>query len=114
MDKSSGWFGGVGGDGGAGEGGGREIIYLLLHCTHQNDSCTMDNSLGWFCFCFLGGGRRRGGGGMEVGEEGDYRPIVTLSPTRMTPALWTTHSAGAFFFWGGGGEGGMEVFPSFR
>ena len=22
-----------------GEGGGREIIYLSLHCHHQNDSC---------------------------------------------------------------------------
>ena len=24
---------------GAGRGGGREIIYLSLHCHHQNDSC---------------------------------------------------------------------------
>ena len=29
--------GGVGG--GAGVGGKREIIYLSLHCHHQNDSC---------------------------------------------------------------------------
>ena len=33
-------------------------------------------------------GRREGGGGMEVGEEGDYIPIATLSPLiRMTSAL---------------------------
>ena len=25
-------------------------------------------------------GREKGGGGMEVGEEGDYIPIATLSP----------------------------------
>ena len=24
---------------------------------------------------------------MEVGEEGDYKPIATLSPTRRIPAL---------------------------
>ena len=37
---------GVGGGGGEGDyipigkgGGGREIIYLSLHCHHQNDSC---------------------------------------------------------------------------
>ena len=29
---------GEGGEGGM-EGGGREIIYLSLHCHHQNDSC---------------------------------------------------------------------------
>ena len=27
-----------------------------------------------------GGGGGGGGGGMEVGEEGDYIPIATLSP----------------------------------
>ena len=27
-----------------------------------------------------GGGGREGEGGMEVGEEGDYIPIATLSP----------------------------------
>ena len=33
-------------------------------------------------------GRGEGGGGMEVGEEGDYIPIATLSPLiRMTSAL---------------------------
>ena len=28
-----------------------------------------------------------GGGDMEVGGEGDYIPIVTLSPPQLTPAL---------------------------
>ena len=28
------------GEGGGMEVGGREIIYLSLHCHHQNDSCT--------------------------------------------------------------------------
>ena len=37
-------MGGRGGRGGGGDGGGmemgeREIIYLSLHCHHQNDSC---------------------------------------------------------------------------
>ena len=31
--------GGGGGWKGGGGGGKREIIYLLLHCHHQNDSC---------------------------------------------------------------------------
>ena len=29
---------------------------------------------------------KMGEGGMEVGEEGDYIPIATLSPPEMTPA----------------------------
>ena len=29
----------------------------------------------------------RGEGGMEVGEEGDYIPVVDTVSTRMTPAL---------------------------
>ena len=29
---------------------------------------------------YLGRGEGGGGGGMEVGEEGDYIPIATLSP----------------------------------
>ena len=31
--------------------------------------------------------REKEGRGMEVGREGDYIPIATMSPTRMTPAL---------------------------
>ena len=34
----------------------REIIYLSLHCHHQNDSC------------------------IKMVEEGDYIPIATMSP----------------------------------
>ena len=37
----------------------RIIIYLSLRCPHQNDSCVKVG---------------------EVGEEGDYIPIATLSP----------------------------------
>ena len=33
------------------------------------------------------GEKGRGKGGMEVGGEGDYIPIATLSPPRMTSAL---------------------------
>ena len=32
-------------------------------------------------------GEKWGGGGMEVGEEGDYIPIATLLPTRMTSCI---------------------------
>ena len=33
-------------------------------------------------------------GGVEVGEEGDYIPIVTLSPPGLTPALsWAAKRA---------------------
>ena len=39
-----------------------------------------------------------GGGGMEVGEEGDYIPIATLSPPEMTPALrWAAMRAVLMF-----------------
>ena len=31
--------GGRGNELGAGGGGGRKVIYLSLHCHHQNDSC---------------------------------------------------------------------------
>ena len=48
--------------GGRGEGGmegGKKIICLSLHCHHHNDSCIKV---------------------VEVGEEGDYIPVATLSP----------------------------------
>ena len=35
---------------------------------------------------------------MEVGEEGDYKPIATLSPTRMISALrWAAMKAVLMF-----------------
>ena len=36
--------GGMGGGGGGGGGREREIIYLSLHCYHQNDSCIKTGS----------------------------------------------------------------------
>ena len=38
-EKGGGGGGGWGGGGGMEVGGGGEIIYLSLHCHHQNDSC---------------------------------------------------------------------------
>ena len=39
---------GRGEGGGGGGGGGGEIIYLLLHCHHQNDSCVQMGSRKWW------------------------------------------------------------------
>ena len=43
--------------------------------------------------------RERGGGGLEVGREGDYIPIVTLSP----PEANMTNGGRLCVLWGGGG-----------